>query len=66
MKRNDNVREEDDMLISQWDGETTDDTGENVEELSSTVEFVVLVNECKEALVDGLSNHLSSRHELGV
>ena len=66
MKRNDNVREEDDMLISQWDGETTDDTGKNVEELSSTVELVVLVNECKEALVDGLSNHLSSRHELGV
>ena len=54
------------MLISQWDCETTDDTGKNVEELSSTIELVVLVNESKEALVDGLSNHLSSWHELGV
>ena len=66
MKRNDNVREEDDMLISQWDGETTNDTGENVEELSSTVELVVLVNECKEALVDGLTDHFSSWDKLGV
>ena len=66
MKRNDNVLEENDVLISERNSESTNDTGQNVEKLGGTVEFVVLVNECKEALVDGLTDHLSSWDELGI
>jgi len=40
MKWNDNVIKEDNVLIPEWNGETTDDTGQNVKELSSTIEFM--------------------------
>jgi len=66
VQRDDNVLEEDDMLISQRNSESTDDTGQNVKELGGTVEFVILVDERKETLVDGLTNHLSSWYELSV
>ena len=66
MQRDDNVLEEDDMLISQRNSESTDDTGQNVKELSCTVEFVILVDERKETFVDGLTDHFSSWYELGV
>lgn len=66
MKRNDNVLEEDDMLISQWNSESTDDTCQNVEKLGGTVEFVILVDKCKETLIDGLTDHFSSWNKLGV
>ena len=62
MKRNDNVLEEDDVLISEWNSESTNDTCQNVEKLGGTVEFVILVNQCKEAFVDGLTDHFSSRN----
>lgn len=66
MKRYDNVLEKDDMLISQRNSESTNDTGQNVKKLSSTVEFMILVNQSKEAFIDGLTDHLSSRHKFGV
>ena len=66
MKWNDNVLEEDDMLISERNSKSTNDTCQNVEKLSGTVEFVILVNQCKEALVDGLTDHFSSWDELSV
>ena len=66
MKRDDNVLEEDDVLISEGNSESTDDTGQNVEKLGRAVEFVILVDQCEEALVDGLTDHFSSRHKLRV
>ena len=51
VKWNDNVLEEDNMLISEWDSETTDDTCKDIEKLGSTIEFVSLMNKGKEALV---------------
>jgi hypothetical protein len=66
VKRNNNVLEEDNVLISQWNSESTDDTRQNVEKLGSTVEFVSLMDECKETLIDGLTDHFSSRNKLGV
>jgi hypothetical protein len=51
VKWNDNVLEENYMLISEWDSETTDDTCKDIEKLSSTIEFVSLMNEGEEALV---------------
>ena len=66
MQWNDDVLEEDDVLISQRNSESTDDTRQNVEKLGGTVKLVILVNQCKEALVDGLTDHFSSWNELGV
>ena len=66
MKRDDNILEEDNMLISKWYSKTTDDTGEDVEKLSSSIELVGLVNKGVEALIDSLSYHLSSWNKFGV
>lgn len=66
MQRNDDGIEEDDVLISERDSETRDDTCENVKQLSGTIELVVLMDKSEEALIHSLSNHLSSRHELSV
>lgn len=63
---NDDSFEEIDVLFSERDGETGNDTCENVEELCSTIEFEALVNEGVEAVSDGLSDHLSSGNEFGV
>lgn len=66
MERDDDVLEEDDVLVSQGNSETTDDTGEDIKQFGGTIELVSLVDQGEEALVDGLSNHLSSWHEFGV
>lgn len=66
MQGDDNSLEEVDMFFSEWDGETTDNTGKNVKKLGSSVEFVVLVDKSVEAVGNGLSDHLSSGDELGV
>jgi hypothetical protein len=51
MKWDNNIFKEDNMLISERNGETTDDTCEDIEEFSCTVEFVVLVNQGIEAFI---------------
>ena len=66
MQWDDDVLEKDYVFISQWHRETRDDTRQDVEELGGTIELVVLVDEGEEALVDSLSNHLSSWYEFGV
>ena len=66
MQRDDDVLEEDHVLVSQRDSETTDDTGQDVQQLSCSVEFVNFVDQGKEALVDCLPDHLSSRNQFGV
>jgi len=66
VKWDDNILEENDMLVSERHCETRDDRGKNVKKLSGTVELVRLVDQGVEALVDGLSNHLSPWHQLYV
>ena len=66
MERDDNVLEEDYMLISERNSESTDDTRQNVEKLGCAVEFMILVDQCKEALVDGLTDHFSSWYKFCV
>ena len=58
--------EEDNVLISKWYSESTDDTCKDIKKLSSSIELMSLVNKRVEALIDGLSNHLSSWDEFGV
>ena len=66
MKRDDDVLEENHVFISERDGESTNDTGQNVQKLSGTIEFVGFMDESEKALVNGLSDHLSSWHKLSV
>ena len=66
MKRDDNSLEEIDMLFSKGNSETTDDTGQDVQEFSSSIEFVVFVDKSVEAVSNGFSNHFSSGHELSI
>ena len=66
VERNNDVFEEDDVLLSQWHCETRDDAGQNVQQLRGAVEFEGLVDEGVEAVVDGLSDHLTSGDQLGV
>ena len=64
VERNDDILEEDHVFVSQRNCESTDDTGQDIEEFSSTVELVSFVDQRVETLVYGLSNHLSSGYEL--
>ena len=63
---NDNVLEEDDMFVSKWNSETTDNTCKDVKKFGSTVELVSFVDKGEEALIDSLSNHLSSWNQLRI
>jgi hypothetical protein len=63
---NDDVLEEYNVLISQRYSKSTDYASQNIEELSSTIEFVVFMDQGEEALVDGFTNHFSSWYEFGV
>ena len=66
MERDDNVLEEDYMLISERNSESTDNASQNIKKLCSPVELMVLMNKCEELLVDSLSNHFTSWNELGI
>ena len=66
MQWDNNVLEEDYVLLSKRHGEPTDYRSEDVEQLSSSVELVGFVDQVVEGLIDSLSDHLSSWHELGV
>lgn len=58
--------EEDDVLISEWDSKSGDDGGEDIEQLSSSIEFVVFVNKSVEAISDSFSDHFSSWDKLSI
>ena len=66
VKRNDNISEEDDVLISEWDNKSRNDTGKDIKKFSSTIELVCLLDQEMEALIHCLSNHLSSWDKFGV
>jgi len=51
MKRNNDVVKEDNMLISERYGESTDDTGKDIQQLSGTVELMVFMDKGEETLV---------------
>ena len=64
MERDNYALEEDDVLVSEWDSETRDDTGEDIEELGCSIELVSLMDETEEAFIDCLSDHLSAGYQL--
>jgi hypothetical protein len=64
MKRNNNIFKEDDMLVSEWNCKSTDYTSQNIEEFSSTVEFMLFMNKLVKAFINSLSDHLSSGYQL--
>lgn len=66
MKWDDDILEENHVLISEWDGESTNNTCQDIEKLSGTIEFMNLMDKSEETFVDGLSNHLSSWYKFGV
>ena len=66
MEWDDDILEEDNVFISQRDGESTDDTGENIQKFGGSVKLMGFVYQGEEALVDGLPDHLSPGHELSV
>jgi len=66
VKRDDDIFEEFDMLFSEGDRKSTDDTGEDVEKFGYSVEFIVFVDEGVELVGDGFSDHFSSWDEFCV
>ena len=66
MKWDNNIREKNDVLFSKRYCETTDNTCQDVQKFGSTVEFVGIMDEGKEALIDGLSDHLSSWYQFSI
>jgi len=66
MKRNNNISEENNMLISEWDSKSRNDTCKDIKKLSSTIELVSLLDQKMEAFVHCLSNHLSSWDKLSI
>lgn len=66
MERDDNVLEKNDVFVPKWDSESTDDTCENIEKFCGTIKFVSFVDQGVEALINCLSNHLSSWNKFGV
>ena len=64
MEWDNDILEKDDMLVSQRDCKATDDTGEDIEKLSSSIEFMSLMDQTIEALIHSLSDHLSPWHQL--
>jgi len=66
MKWDDNVLEKDDVFISEWNCETTNDRGKDIQKFCCTIEFVSFMNQSKETLIDSLSNHFSSWDKFGI
>ena len=66
VKRNNDILEENDVFIPERNGETTNNTCQDIKKLGSTVEFVGFMDEGEEALIDSLSDHLSSWNQFGV
>ena len=62
MEGDDDVLEENNVLVTEGHSESRNDGGKNVKELGSTVEFVSLVDEGVEAIIDSLTDHFSARH----
>jgi len=66
VKWNDDILEEDDVFVSEWDCKSTDDTCKNVEKFSCTIKFVSFMDKSEKTLVNSLSNHLSPWNQLSI
>jgi hypothetical protein len=66
MQRNDDILEEDDVLLPQRHCETRNDASQNVQKLRGSIELEGLVDQRVEAIVNGLTNHLSPGDQLGI
>ena len=66
MKWDDDVLEEDNVFVSEWDSESTDNTCKNIQKLSGTIELVSLMDKEMETLINSLSNHLPSWDEFSI
>ena len=62
MQWDNDILEENYVLISEWNSKSTNDACQDIKKLGSSIELVAFMDECKEALIDCLSNHLPSRH----
>ena len=58
--------EEVDVLLSEGDSKSGNNGSKNVKKFSSTIEFIVLMNEGIEGVGDSLSDELSSGNDLGI
>jgi len=66
MEGNDDRLEENDVFVSERDCKATDNTGENVQEFSSSIKFMCSMNQGEKALVNSFSNHFSSWDKFGI
>ena len=66
MEGDDDGLEEGHVLFSQWYSKATDDTGQNVQKLSSSIEFIIFMDKIIKTLIHCFSNHFSPRDEFGV
>ena len=64
MERDDDILEEDYVLITKGHSKARDDASLDIEKLRRAVEFVNFMNQCVEALVDGLADHLATGYQL--
>jgi len=60
------VLEENNVLVSEWDSESTDNTCENIQKLCGTIELMRLMDKEMETLIDCLSNHFPSWDEFSI
>ena len=66
MQWDDNVLEEDNVLLSQGYCKSTDNTGKYIEQFRGAVELEGLMDQRVETVVDGFTDHFSSRNEFGI
>lgn len=62
----DSILEENNMFFSQWHCKTWDDACKDIKQLWCSVELVGFVNQTVQAVIHGLSDHFSSRHQFSV
>lgn len=66
VKRNDHIFEENDVLFSEGNCKPRNDACQNIQQFRSSIELECLVYETVETIVDGFSDHLTTRDQLGI
>jgi len=66
MKRNDNRLKENYVFVPKWYCKSRNNRCQDIQKLGCTVEFMGLMDQKEEGLVNGLSNHLSSWDQFGI
>ena len=60
VKRNDDILEENNMLLSQGNSEAWNDWSQNIQKLWSSIKFECFVDQTVEAVINSFSDHFSS------